>query len=177
MVVEKVVVGVGVMGDSNQIWLDNPTGKIKKGQLCECCARYNSRNTCVHAIVIREDKLLLIKRGENPMKGWWALPAGYVDWDETLEECCLRELEEETSIKGEIKELLGVYSDPKRDEDGRQNLGIAYLVEGKVGDVQAGDDAVEIGWFDLESLPEKIAFDHRAMILDFVDKKQIINIK
>lgn len=156
----------------NEAWLANPQGKIPKNSLCPTCAKYNARNTTCHALVVRDERILMIKRGGNPMKGWWALPAGYIDWDETVEECTLRELKEEAGVDGEIVGLLGVYSDPKRDEDGRQNIAIVYEVKVRNESMAlAGDDAAETVWFSLDALPEQIAFDHRQIISDYLERK------
>jgi len=144
-----------------------PMGKIGKGGWCDSCGRFNARYVCVHALVVRGGKMLMIERKLDPMKGWWALPAGYLAWDETVEEGVLRELAEETGLEGRVKGLLGVYSAVDRDEDGRQNIAITYVVEvDEEQTARAGDDAERVEWFDLKELPEKIAFDHRQMIED-----------
>jgi len=158
------------MGDNSE-WLNNPQGKIAKGALCPACGRYNSRDVVGHALVIRDRKVLMIKRGIEPMKGWWALPAGYLDWDESLEENTLRELKEEAGMEGEIVGLLGIYSDPNRDENGQQNVGVVYVVKPK-SEARVGEEVTEVSWFGLDALPDKIAFDHRKMILDYVEKNQ-----
>lgn len=151
------------------LFVKYPTGKIGKGKFCRSCMKYNTRQVCSHALVVSGGKLLMIKRGMNPMKGWWALPAGYLEWDETAEECALRELEEEAGLVGKEPKLLGVYTNPERDEDGRQNVAIVYVVAVEEGaKAKAGDDAAETGWFDLRELPERIAFDHRNIIFDYV---------
>lgn len=151
--------------NTHSTWVKYPTGKIGKGEFCQECGRYNTRNVTVHSILFDQNKVLLIKRANNPQKDFWALPAGYLDWDETLEEGALRELKEETNLDGSIVSLSGVYSNTNRDEDGRQNIAISYIVK-FLGSPQAGDDASEVNWFEIENLPENIAFDHKKMILD-----------
>lgn len=151
---------------SNTDWLHYPMGKIPKDSVCPHCARYNSRNVVGHAVAVRDGKLLMIKRGIEPMVGWWALPAGYLNWDESVEECALRELREEAGVDGKIKEMLGVYGDPKRDRDGRQNVAVVYVVE-PLSEAKVGEEVQEVRWFELDNLPEKIAFDHRKMIEDY----------
>jgi 8-oxo-dGTP diphosphatase len=146
-------------------WVNNPTGKIAKGEFCQACGKYNSRNLAVHALVIYESKILLVKRAHDPMKNSWAIPGGYIDWDETVEEAVLRELKEETQLEGKILCLTGVYSDINRDEDGRQNIALTYLVS-SFGEAKANDDAKEIAWFEINKLPENIAFDNLQMIND-----------
>lgn len=147
-------------------WVKYPTGKIPKGKWCDRCGRYNARNVVVHALVARSGAVLMIRRGHDPMKGWWALPAGYADWEETMAECALRELNEETGVKGKVLSLLGIYDDPKRDEDGRQNIGITYVVEIE-GEPRVVEEVTAVQWFELDKLPDKIAFDHRKMIEDY----------
>ncbi len=157
------------MGDSvDDQFVKYPTGKIGKGKFCDTCAKFNSRQVCSHAMLIREGKILMIKRAKDPMNGYWAIPAGYLDWDETAEECAVRELGEEAGLVGKNPKLFGVYSDPERDEDGRQNLGVVYLVEmeGET-ELSTPDEVEEVKWFGLDELPEKIAFDHRRMIEDY----------
>jgi 8-oxo-dGTP diphosphatase len=144
-----------------------PVGKIGKGEWCECCARYNARNVTCNAVVVRDDKLLLVLRDTEPQKGSWCLPGGYLDWDETTEEAVVRELEEEAGLKGEVVKLLGVRSDLSAG-DGRQNVDLFYLVEAE-GEVSGGDDEVaKVEWFSWDELPEKLAFEHVAWARKFV---------
>lgn len=152
--------------DAHNEWVKYPTGKIYKGEWCDHCGRYNSRVVVAHALVVKDRKILMVKRGHEPKVGWWALPAGYLDWNESVEEGAVRELKEETGIEGKILKLLGIYSDPKRDEDGRQNVGVTYVVEG-MGELRQGEETEAVKWFDLDKLPDKIAFDHRQMIEDY----------
>jgi len=118
----------------------------------------------VDAIIVKEDKILLIKRGHEPYRGYWALPGGFVEWGETVEEALKREVMEETGLDVEIKELIGVYSEPDRDPRGH-SISIAYVCEITGGAERYGDDAADIGWYALESIPE-LGFDHRKMIKD-----------
>jgi len=155
----------------NKIWLENPTGKIPKGTVCDCCGRYNSRNSVGHALVIQKNKVLMVLRAHDPMSGFWGLPGGYIDWDETLEECALRELQEKTGYIGKNPVLFGIYSGSKRDQDGRQNVGIVYLVDQFSADTATTpEEILDVTWFDLDKLPEKIAFDHRQIIEDYKRK-------
>ncbi|MFC1654080.1 NUDIX domain-containing protein [Patescibacteria group bacterium] len=156
--------------DKDQIhkeWVKHPVGKIGKGGFCDECKRFNVRNTTTQMIPVRDGKILLQKRNLNPEKGSWALVAGYLGWDETLEECMERELKEELGLKLNHLSLFGIYSDPKRDKDGRQNVAVVYVgeVEGKIKIDPY--EVEEAGWFDLDDLPEKIAFDHRKMIEEY----------
>jgi len=153
----------------NKDWLENPTGKIPKGAMCSVCARYNSRYVVSHALVVRNEKVLMLRRSHDPRRSWWALPGGYLSWDETLEQCVVRELKEETGLQGKVIDLLGVYSDSGRDEDGRQNVAVVYRVEA-LGEAEKSDEAKEVAWFGFEQLPAEIAFDNRQMIEDYIKK-------
>jgi 8-oxo-dGTP diphosphatase len=116
-------------------------------------------------------KLLLIKRGNEPFKGQWALPGGFVGIDEELEAAVVRELEEETGLKGVEFEQLHTFGKIGRDPRGRQ-ITIAYIgiINEECATVKGGDDADEAKWFDLNALPSKMAFDHQE-ITAFAIKK------
>lgn len=117
----------------------------------------------VDAIIPYKGKIVLIKRVNEPFKGHYALPGGIVEYGESVEEALLREVEEETGLKGKIYKLVGVYSNPNRDPRGHF-VSVCFVVEGK-GKLKAGSDAKEVGLFDLYNLP-KLAFDHEKMIKD-----------
>ena len=120
----------------------------------------------VHAQHRRKTKLLLIKRGQEPFEGKWALPGGFVNMDELLEQACIRELQEETGIKVEKMEQFKVYDAIDRDPRHR-TISVVHSVElPDIQDVKGGDDAARAAWFDLESLPE-LGFDHDNIIKDF----------
>ncbi len=150
-------------------WIKYPTGKINGGEFCEECGRYNVRNSTCTMIGVRGDKVLMILRVADPQKGFWAFPGGYLDWNETVEECAVREFREESGFEVKSKGLLGVYSSPKRDLDGRQNVDHCFY--GEVGEkVGENDEEVEkVKWFELNKLPDKIAFDHQEMIDDYIN--------
>lgn len=114
------------------------------------------------AVVLKKGKILLIKRLKDPFKDCWALPGGFVEYGEKTEDACLRELEEETSLIGKIKQLIGIYSKPDRDPRGHI-ISIAYLVTPISKVVKPADDAKEVKWFPINKLP-KLAFDHLDII-------------
>lgn len=95
-------------------------------------------------------KLLLIKRGNHPSIGWWALPGGFVDFKENLEVAAARELEEETGLKGVKGVQLGSYGDYDRDPRTRI-ITTAYVFVEEEGKLKAtaGDDAADAGWFSI----------------------------
>ena len=119
----------------------------------------------VDGVIIKNGKVLLIKRKNEPFKGRWALPGGFVEYGETVEEAVLREVKEETGMDAKIKKLVGVYSSPDRDPRGH-TISIVFLMEAK-GETIAGDDATEARFFDLKKLPP-LAFDHAKIIEDAV---------
>jgi 8-oxo-dGTP diphosphatase len=104
-------------------------------------------------------KVLLIKRGNEPFKGQWAFPGGFVNMDEELEDAAARELEEETGLKGVELQQLHTFGKCGRDPRGR-NITIVFIGATEDTKVKGGDDAAEACWFDIDNLPENMAFDH-----------------
>ena len=127
---------------------------------------YRNPSLTVDGIVVDGDRILLIRRGNEPFKGHHALPGGFVDYGETVEDAVTREVLEETGLVTEISWLLGVYSNPDRDPRGH-TVSVVYVMDLAGGMVQAGDDAEEAEWFPLESLP-RLAFDHGRIIDDYI---------
>lgn len=121
--------------------------------------------------VLRLEKLpeiLLIKRKEDPFQGKWALPGGFMEMEESLEEAARRELEEETGIKAGELIRFDTYDKPGRDPRGRTITQVFVLVWKKeMGIPQAGDDAADLSWFPLNELPE-LAFDHSLILADVI---------
>lgn len=108
--------------------------------------------------------LLLIERGGEPFKGCWALPGGFVNMDETVEEGARRELAEETGIVNLNMKQLHVFS--KVDRDPRDRIvSVAFVATVNKADYQikGGDDAVKAEWFSIDHLPP-LAFDHQEII-------------
>ena len=121
----------------------------------------------VDAAVFKETgsgiEILLIQRGNEPFKDGWALPGGFMDMEETLEEAIYRELAEETGLKRIKLQQLQAFSTLDRDPRGRT---ITIVFYGMLLDEQqatAGDDASDASWFPIDSLPE-LAFDHAEVI-------------
>lgn len=129
--------------------------------------KYKNPSLTVDIFIFDEDEnFILIKRGNEPYKNYWALPGGFVDYGECVEDAAIREALEETSIKVNLKELVGVYSDPSRDPR-RHTVSIAYTAKGNMADMKADDDACDIAIFskgDLEKM--NLAFDHEKIIND-----------
>lgn len=127
----------------------------------------------VAVFTFSQDKanLLLIKRGNEPYKGRWALPGGFVDIDEELEDSAARELAEETGLEGVPLQQLHTFGDVGRDPRGRQ-ITIVFMGIAKGGQdkIKAGDDAAEARWFDIEKLPKDLAFDHDKITKFAIEK-------
>ena len=112
-------------------------------------------------------QVLLIERGFEPFKGFWAFPGGFMNMDETTEQCAVRELEEETGLKVAELHQIGAYSKVDRDPRGR-TITVAYLavIDAPVP-VSGHDDAAKARWFPIDALPP-LAFDHEDIMQDAV---------
>lgn len=108
--------------------------------------------------------VLLIQRGNEPYKGCWAFPGGFLNMDETVAHCAERELEEETGIVLTGMQLVGIYSDVERDPRGRV-VTAAYTAMTTMPEAVASDDAEAAKWWPLNALP-KLAFDHEVILAD-----------
>jgi len=117
----------------------------------------------VDGIIIEKGKILLIKRRTPPYKDHWALPGGFVELNETLEEAVAREIKEETGLETKPVKLIGAYSDPKRDPRGH-TITVAYLLRIISGNLETTPEAKDVRFFALDSLPENLAFDHEKII-------------
>lgn len=110
-------------------------------------------------------RVLFIQRAHNPFAGLWAFPGGFVEEGERVADAAARELAEETGMRVEGLELLGVYDTPGRDPRG-WTVSVAYLTyTDSEHTVKGADDASDARWFDTDSLPE-LAFDHHAILAD-----------
>lgn len=120
---------------------------------------------CVVITREAEPKVLLIQRAIEPYKGCWAFPGGFMNMDETTEQCAIRELEEETGLKLDIMHQIGAYSKVDRDPRGR-TITVAYLaIIDKPVQVNGQDDAAKAEWFPINNLPH-LAFDHQEIMTD-----------
>ena len=113
-----------------------------------------------------EINFILVKRKNNPFMDYWALPGGFVEYGESVENGAIREAKEETNIDVTLKDLVGVYSDPDRDPRGH-TITVAFTATGDMGKMKADSDAKEVKIFSAEKLDEiNIAFDHDKIIRD-----------
>lgn len=121
------------------------------------------RHVTVDALIVKDNKILLIKRASHLTNAnKWAFPGGFLDRDETIRECILREVKEETGFSGEIVELFSINDSPNRRGEDRQNVNFIYLVKIKSQLSQPDNETSQLAWFRLNQLPKKedFAFDH-----------------
>ena len=116
-------------------------------------------------LIGQPDKLILLIERKNPPHGW-ALPGGFVDVGETLEQAAVREAAEEISLPVKLKTLLGCYSDPNRDSR-MHTVSVVYVAEA-AGTPKAADDTANVKGFNMNELPETLAFDHRLILEDYL---------
>ena len=132
------------------------------------CYKYPRPSVTADCIVLTREntpKVLLIERGDEPFKGCWAFPGGFLNMDETTEQCAIRELKEETGLEVDKVKEIGTYSKVDRDPRGR-TITVAYLamVDAPL-EVMGQDDAAKAQWFPIDALPE-LAFDHDEIMRD-----------
>lgn len=128
---------------------------------------YQNPIPTVDIIIEVEGGIILIKR-KNPPYGW-AIPGGFVDYGESLEEAAVREAKEETGLDIKLIRQFHTYSDPDRDPR-QHTITTVYIARAK-GKPQAGDDAAEVGIFSQGNLPTSIAFDHAKILADYFASK------
>lgn len=164
----------------------------------EAIARYRSRNYPKPALTAdivvlakQNDELyvLLVERGGHPYIGQLALPGGFANEQEPVEQTAVRELEEETGVRGIPMELVGIFSRPGRDPRGWVvSAAFAALVDSDQLDIRAGDDAASAGWYKIaetssgltlqrqgeETPAEKLSFDHGEILAAALQKLGLI---
>jgi 8-oxo-dGTP diphosphatase len=118
----------------------------------------------VDLLIAVEGGLVFVRRAHPPLG--WALPGGFVDLGETVEEAAIREAKEETGLTVELEELLYVYSDPARDPR-RHTLSVVFVARAP-GAPMGGDDAAEARVFPLDALPSGLVFDHDRIVADYL---------
>lgn len=130
------------------------------------CYKYPHPSVTTDCVIFGFDgtklKVLLVQRGEEPYKGRWAFPGGFMRIDESAEECAMRELREETSL--EITQIRQFYTFTSPQRDPRERIiTIAFYALAKTQQVKGGDDAADAKWFALDEVPQ-LAFDHDQIL-------------
>jgi 8-oxo-dGTP diphosphatase len=125
--------------------------------VCPACGRIHWRNAkpCAGALVIRNGKVLLVRRTLDPFRGYWDIPGGFCEEDEHPAETAIREVCEETGLEIELTGLLGLWMDRY---EGSATLNIYYLARPVTRRLQVGSDADGGAWFAPNALPRRIAF-------------------
>lgn len=140
---------------------------MKDQLLCPHCGKivkaYRNPIPTVDIIIEMDQGIVLIKR-KNPPYGW-ALPGGFVDYGESLEASAVREAKEETSLHVTLVSEFGAYSEPDRDPR-MHTITVVFIAKAQ-GEPRAADDAAEVGIFNQDTLPEKLAFDHGEILGDY----------
>ncbi|MBU3928511.1 MAG: NUDIX hydrolase [Bacteroidetes bacterium] len=111
-------------------------------------------------------QILLIQRKNPPFQNCWALPGGFMDMEETLEQAVVRELQEEAGLFCKNLQQFKSYSAVDRDPRGRTISVVFWEVITEISEITAGDDAKKAHWFSLDRLPE-LAFDHGEIVREF----------
>lgn len=135
---------------------------------CPQCGfiHYENPVPAAGGIIMRDQAICLVRRAFAPRKGFWSLPAGFMEYEESPRQCAEREVAEETGLTTRARNVLGVYSG---FDDPRQHavLIVYWMDESHYGEPVAGDDAEEVGFFPQRDLPDDIAFQaHREALAD-----------
>lgn len=119
----------------------------------------------IFTLIERELHVLLVQRKRWPYEGYWAIPGGFINMDESLEQAARRELEEETGVRDVYLEQLYTFGAPGRDPRTRV-ISIAYmaLVRAEAQHLRVSDESHDVRWFPVRALPEALAFDHEQIL-------------
>ncbi|MGB8656773.1 MAG: NUDIX hydrolase [Candidatus Zixiibacteriota bacterium] len=142
----------------------------RKRKICPLCrfVFYNNPVPAAGVVIEKEGKILLVKRKFEPYKGDWCLPAGFMEYDESPEQCAIREIKEELNVDVKLNGLFGVYSG--KDDPRTHAVLIMYWAKVIGGEMKPGDDADEIRFFAKDEVPPNIAFlAHRQIIKEFFE--------
>ena len=137
--------------------------------------RHKNPIPTVDIIIQKDSRILLVKRKKEPFKDLFALPGGFVNEGEQVEDAAKREAKEETSLDIELVDILGVYSEPNRDPRGHimSTVFVGKIPPNNKVEALAQDDAAKIEWINLEEVDNtQFAFDHQKIISDYKKWKQ-----
>lgn len=134
-------------------------------RVCPACGyiHWGNAKPCAGALVLRNGKVLLIRRTIEPFRGYWDIPGGFCEVDEHPTQTAIREVHEETGLEIELTSLLGLWLDSYVDTP---TLNIYYLARPLTRNLQPGDDADAAAWFAPRALPKRIAFENGRLALD-----------
>jgi ADP-ribose pyrophosphatase YjhB (NUDIX family) len=127
---------------------------------------YQNPIPAVAAILLQDDKILLVKRKYEPKAGAWCLPAGFLEFSESMKEGLVREVKEETNLDIKVGELFQVCD--ARDDPRSHIVLVVYRGEIINGNLKPGDDAIETKFFPLKELPKNIAFSCHAYAIESI---------
>lgn len=132
------------------------------------------RHVVLHAIVEKDNKLLLEKRAGNILEsGKWALPGGFLDRGETAVQGILRELKEETGWAGEVVNLFRINTNPNRPKEDRQNVALEFIIKPLRRDSKPDEESSKVEWIPIELIQlEELAFDHGESIKLYIKYKK-----
>ncbi|RLE57343.1 MAG: NUDIX hydrolase [Thermoprotei archaeon] len=120
-------------------------------------------------------KVVLVKRVREPYSGYWALPGGFVEYGERVEDAAVREFYEETGLRVKLLRTVGVYSEPTRDPRGHV-VSIAFVGVVIGGTLRTSNETKEVKVFDIRSLPKELAFDHRRILYDGIKVGEVLGL-
>ncbi|MEM3871833.1 MAG: nucleotide sugar dehydrogenase [Nitrososphaeria archaeon] len=132
--------------------------------------RYYNPAVAVNAIIEKDESIFLVKRSIEPFKGLWSLPGGFIEYNETVEEALVREVEEETGLKIKPIRVVSVYSNPIRSPV-KHVITICYHCTVLGGALKFSDESMEARFFALDQLPKEMAFDHRNIVEEFLAQR------
>jgi ADP-ribose pyrophosphatase YjhB (NUDIX family) len=156
-----------------EVKIERSTAMLEKKRCPNCGAEIPAYRNPIPTvdIIIETDGngIVLIKRKNYPFG--WAVPGGFVDYGESLEQAAVREAREETSLDVTLLRQMHTYSDPERDP--RQHTISTVFIARAKGKPVADDDAAEIGVFTEDNLPRPLAFDHARILADYVALRSV----
>lgn len=127
---------------------------------------YRNPALTVDTIIQENDNIVLIKRLNNPFKDFWAIPGGFVEYGEKVEDAAIREAKEETNLDIKLTSLVGVYSDPNRDPRGH-TVSVVYTAKIIGGTLKNDSDAKDAKFINISEINKiKLAFDHEIILKD-----------
>lgn len=140
--------------------------------ICSACNHivFFDPKVAVATLILQDEQVLLVKRAGDPKKGFWALPAGFIEWDEDPKEAARRECLEETGLDVTIDRLVDVFHTP--DDGGLADIVIAYAAYISGGLLGAADDAEEVGWFTRDNLPPLAFIPSQRILAKWVNERQ-----